>query len=129
MNMKRRLFVFFVAILGVVAMMLANWGQTTALSSSALEWTHLSSANGDLPAPSNATQQTASLILDVDKDGVNDFVIGSRRDSPAMVWYQRNADGWTKYLMDDATLDIEAGGAFWDIDGDGDLDVVMGGDA
>jgi hypothetical protein len=129
MNMKRRLFIFFVAILGVVAMMLTNWGQTTALSSSALEWTHLSSANGDLPAPSNSTQQTASLILDVDKDGVSDFVIGSRRDSPALVWYQRNADGWTKYLMDDSTLDIEAGGAFWDIDGDGDLDVVMGGDA
>jgi hypothetical protein len=128
MNMKRRPFVFFVTILGCAAMMLANWGQTAALSSSALEWTHLSSANGDLPAPSNATQQTASLILDVDKDGVSDFVIGSRAPGPSLVWYQRNTNGWTKYLIDDTVLNIEAGGAFCDIDGDGDLDVVMGGD-
>jgi hypothetical protein len=95
---------------------------------SSLEWTHLSSKNGDLLPPSNATQQTASLILDVDKDGVQDFVIGSRQKAPAMVWYQRNPGGWTKYLIDGATLSIEAGGAFSDIDGDGDLDVVMGGD-
>jgi hypothetical protein len=91
-------------------------------------WTHLSSVNGDLFAPSDSTQQTASLILDVDKDGINDFIIGSRQDSPAMVWYQRNTDGWTKYVLDDAVLDIEAGGGFCDIDGDGDLDIVMGGD-
>jgi len=35
------------------------------------QWTHLSSKNGDLPAPGPSTQQTASLILDIDKDGVN----------------------------------------------------------
>jgi hypothetical protein len=94
-----------------------------------IQWTHLSSAEGDLPQPSNATQQTASLILDVDKDGIEDFVIGSRRKGPAMVWYRRSADGWTRYLIDDSILDIEAGGAFLDIDRDEDLDVVMGGDA
>ena len=63
----------------------ASFNVTTS-GGSTLEWTHLSSKNGDLPAPGEATQQTASLILDVDKDGVNDFVIGSRRGSPAMVW-------------------------------------------
>lgn len=93
-----------------------------------LSWTHLSSANGDLPPPSDSTEQTAAMILDVDKDGLNDFVIGNRRAGPAMVWYQRNQTGWTKNLIDDATLDIEAGGAFYDIDRDGDLDVVIGGD-
>ncbi len=93
-------------------------------------WIHLSSANGDLPAPSNSLQQTASLILDVDKDGLNDFVIAIRREpGPSMVWYQRNADGWTKYLIDDDPLNVEAGGAFYDIDSDGDLDVAMGGDS
>jgi len=98
-------------------------------ASSLDEWTHLSSANGDLPAPSNSTQQTSALILDVDKDGTEDFVIGCRQAAPAMVWYQRSSDGWAKYVIDDSVLSIEAGGAFHDIDGDGDEDIVMGGDS
>ncbi|MCK4471117.1 MAG: VCBS repeat-containing protein, partial [Anaerolineae bacterium] len=131
--MKRERFVL-IAIVTILGIVLAAHGGVLALSGaspagSTIEWTHFSSATGDLPPPSNATQQTASLILDVDKDGLNDFVIGSRRAGPAMVWYQRDSDGWTKYLVDDATLDIEAGGAYYDIDRDGDLDVVMGGDA
>jgi len=121
------------AILNIVTIVLAACVETLPLSAVTPTnltsgWTHLSSANGDLTAPSNSTQQTASLILDVDKDGVNDFVIGSRQAGPAMVWYRRNASGWTKYVIDNATLSIEAGGAFGDIDRDGDLDVVMGGD-
>jgi hypothetical protein len=100
---------------------------TTAATT--LEWTQLSSANGDLPAPSNSTQQTAALILDVDNDGLNDFVIGIRQGSgPSMVWFKRTATGWDRYLIDATVLDIEAGGAFHDIDADGDLDIVMGGD-
>lgn len=106
---------------------IARSGAPAQDSDSTIEWIHLSSANGDLPAPSSATQQTASLILDVDQDGKDDFVIGSRQAGPALVWYRRNADGWTKYLIDNSTLGIEAGGTFGDIDRDGDLDVVMGG--
>jgi hypothetical protein len=93
-----------------------------------LTWTHLSSRNGDLPAPNAGTQQTASLVLDVDRDGVNDFVITERTAAPAAVWYRRNASGWTKYTIEAQSLHIEAGGAFADIDGDGDLDVIFGGD-
>lgn len=101
----------------------------SAPATTALAWTHLSSANGDLPAPSNSTQQTAALVLDVDQDGLDDFVIGIRQGSgPSMVWYRRTTDGWTKYLIDDTVLDIEAGGAVYDLDGDGDRDIVMGGD-
>lgn len=93
------------------------------------EWEHLSTETGDLPPPSSSTQQTASLILDVDEDGLNDFVIGIRQPpGPSLVWYQRRAGGWNKYLIDDTVLPIEAGGAFHDIDDDGDLDVVMAGD-
>jgi len=95
-----------------------------------LTWTHLSTATDDLPLPSSSQRQSVALIFDVDQDGLNDFVIASQRDQgSAVVWYQRHASGWTRYLIDETVLAIEAGGAFHDIDGDGDLDVVMGGDA
>ena len=67
-------------------------------------------------------------MLDVNKDGLNDFVIGARFGSgPSMVWYRRHATGWERNVIDDAVLDIEVNGAFYDIDQDADLDIVMGG--
>lgn len=96
---------------------------------SAIEWIHLSSAQSDIPSPGPSTQQTASLVLDVDKDGLNDFIIGSRVTGPSVLWYRRNPWGWTKYVIDNAFLPIEAGGAFYDIDNDGNLDIVFGGDS
>ena len=93
-----------------------------------VKWAHLSSKNGELPAPNPGTEQTASLVLDVDKDGVNDFVITERTAAPAVVWYRRGKNGWTKYVVENNPLHIEAGGAVADIDGDGDPDVVFGGD-
>ena len=96
---------------------------------SSINWEHLSSKNGDIPAPGPSTQQTASLILDVDKDGVNDIIIGSRKVGPALLWYRRLADGWEKYAIEPEFLAVEAGGTFHDIDGDGDFDIVFGGDA
>src|SRR4029450_2771291 len=58
----------------------------------------------------------------------NDFVIGSRRNGgPSVVWYQRTGAGWMTYLIDNEILELEAGGASFDIDSDGDLDLVIGG--
>ncbi|MDR3632302.1 MAG: VCBS repeat-containing protein [Isosphaeraceae bacterium] len=90
-------------------------------------WTHLSSKSGDLPAPGTSNQQTACLVLDVDKDGLNDIVIASRSLGARMVWYRRNSEGWSVYPIDEG-LQIEAGGAVADIDRDGDLDLVFGED-
>jgi len=45
-----------------------------------------------------------------------------------MVWFKRTYEGWDKYLLDAGTEFIEAGGDFADIDGDGDFDIVQGGD-
>ena len=94
------------------------------------EWVHLSSASGDLPdGKLTGDQQTASLILDVDGDGRKDFVIAERTEAPSVVWFRREAGGWAEYVVDNVRLPIEAGGDFADIDSDGDLDIVFGGDS
>jgi hypothetical protein len=62
-------------------------------------------------------------------NGLDDFIIGNRERKPSVFWYRRTPSGWTKYLIDNTFLPIEAGGAFHDIDSDGDLDIVFGADS
>jgi hypothetical protein len=90
-------------------------------------WTRLSSDAGDLPVPGTSKQQTGCLVLDIDRDGLNDIVVTSRDAGASLVWYRRRKTGWTSYTIDRG-LNIEAGGAFLDIDGDGDLDLAFGED-
>ncbi len=92
-------------------------------------WKHLSTVNGALLPPNAGNQQTATLVCDIDLDGVNDFMIAERTQAPSVVLYHRTDDGWQKYIVDNDPLRIEAGSAFADIDGDGDPDVVFGGDS
>jgi hypothetical protein len=93
-----------------------------------ITWTHRSSRNGDLPVPGTSTQQTGSLIADLDNDGTKGFVLSFRKVAPALVWYRRAGQGWNRYVLEKDFLTVEAGGTACDIDGDGDLDIVFGGD-
>ena len=92
-----------------------------------VSWQHLSTVTGDIPSPANSGGQATALVLDINKDGLNDFVIVSWDSSEPVAWYRRGTSGWTKYIIDGQTsLSLEAGGAFYDIDNDGDKDIVFG---
>ena len=68
------------------------------------------------------------IVADLDRDGVNDFVLSFRQKAPALVWYRRNPAGWSRYVIEKEYLTVEAGGAVYDIDGDGYPDIVFGAD-
>ena len=99
-----------------------------AFAAPSIRWVNLSSRRGELPVPGPSTQQTGSLAVKVDPRGATDFVLSFRKVAPALVWYRHQARGWTRYVIEKDLLEVEAGGAAYDIDGDGDLDIVFGGD-
>lgn len=94
-----------------------------------VDWNFFSTGNGKIEAPNGSNEQTSSAVFDIDKDGVKDFIITERRQSPSVVWYKKNGSRWDLYVIDDEPLRIEAGSAFYDIDDDGDLDPVFAGDS
>jgi len=93
------------------------------------QWKHLSTTTGDLPMTNGSNQQTASLVVDVNKDGVNDIFITDRTIAPAVIGLFYTPDGWKRHVIEAGELRIEAGSAAHDIDDDGDIDIVFGGES
>ena len=91
-------------------------------------WKHLSSANGDLPAPNRGNEQTSLTVADFNRDGVNDFVVTERTAADSVVLYLRGKSGWSRSVIEPQPLHIEAGSLALDVDGDGDLDFIAAGD-
>jgi len=100
-----------------------------AIANAEVAWTRKSSSTSDMPTPNAGNQQTCCIVLDIDKDGIADFVIGERTRTPSVVWYKYNGEGWNRYVIDNTPLNPEAGGDCCDVDRDGDLDVILGQDA
>ena len=70
----------------------------------------------------------------MDGDGIVEFFITERTTAPSVVAYKYAGEGangnpvWDRYIIDDTPQRIEAGSTSYDIDGDGDLDIVFGGE-
>jgi len=103
-------------------------GFIQANAQQSVEWKHLSSKTGDIEVPNNGSEQTSAAVADFNNDGINDFCISERQQAPSLVVYFRNDKDWTKYPVDAGKLHIEAGTTACDVDGDGDMDIIAGGD-
>jgi hypothetical protein len=117
LSMKKKL----IALSGIILL-----GSFTL--SAQITWEHLSSKTGAIETPNAGKQQTSAAVADFDNDGINDFCISERTAAPGLVWYRRTENGWKKYVVEDAICFIEAGTIAFDVDNDGDQDIIAGGE-
>ena len=105
------------------------WGICNCALQAGEAWRLISSQTGDLPLPNTGDQQTCLVPGDFDGDGRIDFVIGERTQAPSVVLFRNSNKGWQRVVIDNSRLRPEAGGVAFDVDRDGDLDLILGQDA
>ncbi|MDD5688433.1 MAG: chitobiase/beta-hexosaminidase C-terminal domain-containing protein [Elusimicrobia bacterium] len=102
---------------------------TITPSASPVGFTKYSSKDGYLSLPgTTGSEYVDSVVLDVDNDGLSDFVIMKRGEAPALVWYKKNGNNWDQKSIDPDVLKLGCFSQPYDIDNDGDLDIVNMGD-
>jgi len=102
------------------------WRNDRTTTPRALCWRQRSTQTRDFAA-AGVGPQSSAVLFDIDKDGRDDFVIAGWDPATSMVWFRSTDAGPQRYVIDNRQSHIEAGGAAFDIDGDGDLDLVQGG--
>jgi len=89
-------------------------------------WRQVSNRSGAF-AKADVGEQSSALIADIDRDGRGDFIVAGWSPETSMVWFRSTTAGPERYLIDNRQSHIEAGGAAFDIDRDGDPDILQGG--
>ena len=88
--MKKVNIVFLTCLLG--------WTAYAQKQETSINWVHISSKAGGIEAPNKGTEQTSAAVADFDKNGINDFCITERTQSPSIVWYRHSDKGWDNIL-------------------------------
>ena len=74
-------------------------------------------------------ERTFTVVGDVNNDGQDEIIIGSRRPFPMVACYTRQGDNsWQVSVIDEGFAALEAGGYLHDVNGNGYLDLIAGED-
>jgi hypothetical protein len=75
------------------------------------------------------SERTLCVVGDVSGNGVPDIVLAARNPRQEVYWLGRNADGvWERHYIDQDCEKLDAGGFLADLNGNGRLDFIAGGD-